>query len=130
MTGLVGIYSDPKHIILYTSNGEAGQEFSIVLTALVRGSTPATSSESLDVRWHPIEELDMLRMDLSMRLRLRHLREGRTSPYIHRLTAISDGRGQFCGMSCSSSCQTTDGSTICTPPTVSPCGKARSFVMR
>ena len=82
MTGLVGIYSDPKHIILYTSNGEARQEFSIVLTAVVSGGTPATSSESLDVRWHPIEELDMLRMDPSMRLRLRHLREGRTSPYI------------------------------------------------
>src|SRR5579859_5997131 len=28
VTGLVGIYTDPKHIILYTSNGEARQEFS------------------------------------------------------------------------------------------------------
>jgi ADP-ribose pyrophosphatase YjhB (NUDIX family)/predicted RNase H-like HicB family nuclease len=33
ITGLVGIYSNPKHVILYTSNGEARQEFSIVLTA-------------------------------------------------------------------------------------------------
>ena len=33
ITGLVGIYTDPKHIILYTSNGEARQEFSILLTA-------------------------------------------------------------------------------------------------
>src|ERR1700733_8749768 len=31
--GIVGIYSDPRHVILYTSNGEARQEFSIVLTA-------------------------------------------------------------------------------------------------
>ena len=30
ITGLVGIYSDPKHIILYTSNGEVRQEFSIL----------------------------------------------------------------------------------------------------
>ncbi len=37
ITGLVGIYSDPKHIILYTSNGEARQEFSIVLTARPTG---------------------------------------------------------------------------------------------
>jgi ADP-ribose pyrophosphatase YjhB (NUDIX family) len=33
ITGIVGIYSDPKHVILYTGNGEARQEFSIVLTA-------------------------------------------------------------------------------------------------
>jgi len=33
ITGVVGIYSDPKHVILYTRNGEVRQEFSIVLTA-------------------------------------------------------------------------------------------------
>ena len=33
ITGMVGIYTDPKHVILYTSNGEARQEFSILLTA-------------------------------------------------------------------------------------------------
>ena len=27
VTGLVGIYTDPRHVILYTSNGEARQEF-------------------------------------------------------------------------------------------------------
>jgi ADP-ribose pyrophosphatase YjhB (NUDIX family) len=27
ITGLVGIYTDPKHVILYTSNGEVRQEF-------------------------------------------------------------------------------------------------------
>ena len=29
--GIVGICSDPEHVILYTSNGEARQELSIVL---------------------------------------------------------------------------------------------------
>ena len=33
ITAIVGIYSDPRHVILYTRNGEARQEFSIVLTA-------------------------------------------------------------------------------------------------
>ncbi|HUY52583.1 MAG TPA: NUDIX domain-containing protein [Streptosporangiaceae bacterium] len=33
VTGLSGIYTDPHHVILYTSNGEVRQEFSIVLTA-------------------------------------------------------------------------------------------------
>jgi ADP-ribose pyrophosphatase YjhB (NUDIX family) len=39
ITGIAGIYSDPKHVILYTSNGEALQEFSIVLTAPATGRT-------------------------------------------------------------------------------------------
>ena len=33
ITGVSGIYTDPGHVILYTSNGEVRQEFSIVLTA-------------------------------------------------------------------------------------------------
>jgi ADP-ribose pyrophosphatase YjhB (NUDIX family) len=33
ITGLVGIYTDPKHVILYTSDGEAQQEFSVLFTA-------------------------------------------------------------------------------------------------
>jgi hypothetical protein len=32
ITGTTGIYSDPRHVILYTSNGEVQREFSIVLT--------------------------------------------------------------------------------------------------
>ena len=41
VTGLVGIYTDPRHVMLYTSNGEARQEFSIVLTARATGGEPA-----------------------------------------------------------------------------------------
>ena len=33
VTGIVGVYSDPRHVILYISDGKARQEFSIVLTA-------------------------------------------------------------------------------------------------
>jgi hypothetical protein len=33
VTGIVGIYSDPRHVVMYTSNGEVRQEFSIVPTA-------------------------------------------------------------------------------------------------
>src|SRR6266540_5815855 len=51
ITGLVGIYTDPKHVILYTSNGEARQEFSIVLTARAVAGRPVASDESSDVRW-------------------------------------------------------------------------------
>jgi ADP-ribose pyrophosphatase YjhB (NUDIX family) len=38
ITGVVGIYTDPKHIILYTSNAEARQEFSILLTGRARAT--------------------------------------------------------------------------------------------
>jgi ADP-ribose pyrophosphatase YjhB (NUDIX family) len=31
VTGLSGIYTDPRHVILYTSNGEVRQEFSILV---------------------------------------------------------------------------------------------------
>ena len=51
ITGLVGIYTDPKHVILYTSDGEARQEFSIVFTARAIGGTPTPSSESTEVHW-------------------------------------------------------------------------------
>jgi ADP-ribose pyrophosphatase YjhB (NUDIX family) len=44
ITGIVGIYSDPKFVILYTSNGEEREEFSIVLTARLSG-LPTPSSE-------------------------------------------------------------------------------------
>jgi ADP-ribose pyrophosphatase YjhB (NUDIX family) len=70
ITGIVGIYSDPKHVILYTGNGEARQEFSIVLTARPLSGQPTPSSESSDVRWVPEAELPGYTMDRSMRIRI------------------------------------------------------------
>ena len=51
ITGIVGIYSDPKHVILYTSNGEVRQEFSILLTGRPLGGEPTPSDESKEVHW-------------------------------------------------------------------------------
>jgi len=82
ITGIVGIYSDPKHVILYTSNGEVRQEFSILLTAHATGGHPTPSSESSDVRWVPVGELGEYGMDRSMRMRVDHYLERRNSPYI------------------------------------------------
>ena len=83
ITGLVGIYTDPKHLILYTSNGEVRQEFSILLTAVAIGGQPTPSSESTEVRWVPREDLASYQMDRSMRLRLGHYLAGRSnSPYL------------------------------------------------
>lgn len=82
ITGLAGLYSDPAHIIVYTSNGEARQEFSIVLTGRPLRGQPSPGDESADVRWVPAAEADGLTMDLSMRLRISDYLSGRTSPVI------------------------------------------------
>jgi 8-oxo-dGTP pyrophosphatase MutT (NUDIX family) len=70
ITGLVGIYTDPRHIILYTSNGEARQEFSIVLTARYVSGQPTPSSESDEVRWIEAAAASDHQMDRSMRTRI------------------------------------------------------------
>jgi 8-oxo-dGTP pyrophosphatase MutT (NUDIX family) len=70
VTGIVGIYSDPRHVILYTSNGEVRQEFSIVLTARALSGQPTPSSESSEVRWVPSAEAVGYTMDRSMRIRI------------------------------------------------------------
>jgi ADP-ribose pyrophosphatase YjhB (NUDIX family) len=72
ITGLVGIYTDPRHVILYTSNNEARQEFSVVFVGRRVGGTPTTSAESTEVRWVGAAEIRSLPMDRSMRMRLDH----------------------------------------------------------
>src|SRR5690348_7301519 len=82
ITGLVGIYTDPRHVILYTSNGEARQEFSVVFTARPIDGTPTTSSETRDVEWVPREAVGELAMDRSMRLRIEHYLSGQAAPHL------------------------------------------------
>ena len=82
VTGLVGIYTDPKHVILYTSNGEVRQEFSVVYTARPVGGTPTPSSESRQVEWIAPDSVDRLTMDYSMRTRIRHYLDRRPAPYL------------------------------------------------
>jgi ADP-ribose pyrophosphatase YjhB (NUDIX family) len=81
ITGLVGIYTDPRHVILYTSNGEVRQECSIVLTARPTGGQPTPSSETSEVRWVPLGEANGYEMDPAMRLRVQHYAERRAHPY-------------------------------------------------
>lgn len=76
ITGIVGTYSDPKHIVYYTSDDEARQEFSIALTARPVSGEPRTSDESQEVVWLPREKLAELTMDRSMRLRIDHFLQG------------------------------------------------------
>lgn len=83
VTGIVGIFTDPKHIVFYTSDGEARQEFSIVLTARATGGEPTPSSESSEVRWVDPDDVREYTMDRSMRLRLDHYLSEAERPYMN-----------------------------------------------
>ncbi len=81
VTGLVGIYTNPRHVIEF-SDGEVRQQFSICFRARPVGGALATSSESSDVRWVSCSGLDELAIHPSMRLRIDHGLANRTEPYI------------------------------------------------
>jgi 8-oxo-dGTP pyrophosphatase MutT (NUDIX family) len=70
ITGLVGIYTDPKHVLHYTSNDEVRQEFTIVLTGRPVSGQPTPSEESSEVLWVPIDGILDYKMDRSMRSRV------------------------------------------------------------
>jgi 8-oxo-dGTP pyrophosphatase MutT (NUDIX family) len=79
--GLVGIYSDPKHVIAY-SDGEVRQQFTLAFRCRVLGGVLAKDSESQELRWVAAGELDGLRIHPSMRKRIGHFLEGRGEPYL------------------------------------------------
>jgi ADP-ribose pyrophosphatase YjhB (NUDIX family) len=81
VTGIVGIYTDPKHVMAY-SDGEVRQQFSICFRARYLGGEPTPSSESSEVRWTSRRELDGLPMHPSMRLRIQHGYANLPDPYI------------------------------------------------
>jgi 8-oxo-dGTP pyrophosphatase MutT (NUDIX family) len=82
ITGLVGIYTDPNHVIHYTSNDEVRQEFSIVVTGRPVAGEPTTSSESSEVCWVAADAVGRLEMDRSMRQRIEHYLEGSALPHL------------------------------------------------
>lgn len=70
LTSVAGIYTDPRHVIHYTSNDEVRQEFTVVYRADYVDGEPTTSSETSRVQWVPLDQVDQLQMDRSQRLRL------------------------------------------------------------
>ncbi|GAB1329431.1 NUDIX hydrolase [Streptomyces sennicomposti] len=81
ITGLVGTYTDPRHVIAY-SDGEVRRQFNICFTARVTGGELAISDESTELRFVDPRELDSLPMHHTQRLRLRHFLEQRPDPYL------------------------------------------------
>lgn len=80
VTGLIGVYSDPAHVIAF-SDGEVRQEFSLCFRARPIEGEPRTSSESKEVLWVEPAGLADLNVHPSIRLRIQHGFENRTEPF-------------------------------------------------
>ncbi|MFF0471494.1 NUDIX hydrolase [Micromonospora zamorensis] len=81
VTGVVGIYTNPNHVVEY-SDGEVRQQFSICFRGQFLRGTPTTSEESSAVEWVERDKLDGLSINPSMLLRIDHGFERRPEPYI------------------------------------------------
>ncbi|MBU8857229.1 MULTISPECIES: NUDIX domain-containing protein [unclassified Micromonospora] len=81
VTSVVGIYTNPNHVVEY-SDGEVRQQFSICFRGRYVSGQPTPSDESSEVRWVARDDLDDLAIHPSMRLRIDHGFENRQQPYI------------------------------------------------
>ncbi|WP_245663069.1 NUDIX domain-containing protein [Nocardia inohanensis] len=81
ITGLLGIYTDPEHVIEY-SDGEVRQEFAVVYYGRVIGGEIQVSDESTEVRFLTLDELAELPVHPTVRLRLDHHSEQRQLPWL------------------------------------------------
>ncbi|PXX66943.1 ADP-ribose pyrophosphatase YjhB (NUDIX family) [Nocardia tenerifensis] len=80
ITSLVGIFSNPKHVIAY-DDGEVRQEFSICFRAEPIGGTLETSSESKEVLWVSPRDLSALDIHPSIALRIKRALDPQDGPY-------------------------------------------------
>ncbi len=81
VVGLVGIYSDPAHVIAY-DDGEVRQEFSVCFRARPVDGTLTTSDESTRVEWVAREQVEQLDIHPTVRMRITHGFERRDQPYL------------------------------------------------
>jgi len=66
VTGFLGVYSDPAHIVAYT-DGEIRQEYEVTLIGRPVAGAPTANDEASDVQWFPTDELDTLDIHTTMR---------------------------------------------------------------
>jgi ADP-ribose pyrophosphatase YjhB (NUDIX family) len=69
LVSLVGIFSDPHHIVEYT-DGEIRQEYEVTFLARPVAGNPASNDEASDVGWFAVEEIGRLDVHPSMRRQL------------------------------------------------------------
>ena len=81
ITGLVGTYTDPRHIIAY-SDGEVRRQFNVCFTARIVGGSLTISEESSELRFVAPSEIGALPMHHTQQLRIQHFLEHRPTPYL------------------------------------------------
>ncbi|MFH9808112.1 NUDIX hydrolase [Streptomyces olivaceus] len=81
VTSLVGIYTNPAHVMAY-DDGEVRQQFSICFRARIVGGELRTSSESKEVAFVDPSRLDSLNIHPSMRMRIDHGLSDEAAPHI------------------------------------------------
>jgi 8-oxo-dGTP pyrophosphatase MutT (NUDIX family) len=81
ITGLVGIYTDPGHVMAY-DNGQVRQEFVVLFAATVTGGTESAGDDSAALKWVDPSDFPALRIHPSVRLRLEHALGQSAGPYL------------------------------------------------
>ncbi len=81
VTGLVGIYTNPAHVMAY-DDGEVRQQFSICFAASLIGGKARTSTESRAVAFVAPNDLERLNIHPSMRMRINHGLANLAKPYL------------------------------------------------
>lgn len=81
ITGLVGIFTNPGHVVSYP-DGEVRQQFSICLRGRVIDGQIATSDESREVRWISPDEFDGLDIHADIRRRIERAALDDTAPWV------------------------------------------------
>jgi 8-oxo-dGTP pyrophosphatase MutT (NUDIX family) len=76
VTGLLGIFSDPGHVVLYHSNGETRQEYEIIFLGEPVSGDPAANDGASAAGWYTRGELPGLDIHPSQRRQLGHWMNG------------------------------------------------------
>jgi 8-oxo-dGTP pyrophosphatase MutT (NUDIX family) len=81
VTGLLGIYSDPGHVVYYDSDGETRQEYEVILLGRPVSGEPTANDEASSAGWFTVVELDGLDIHPTQWRQLRDWLNG-TCPHI------------------------------------------------
>jgi 8-oxo-dGTP pyrophosphatase MutT (NUDIX family) len=71
VTGLVGVFSTPDHVIKY-GNGEVRQPVNVCLRATVTGGHAAPTDEASEIRWVPPGQISGYDIHPAILRRIRH----------------------------------------------------------
>ena len=80
ITGILGVYSDPGHIVAYT-DGEIRQEWELIMLGRPVTGDPAANDEASDVRWVAAADLESLDIHPTQWRQLRDWIDG-SSPHV------------------------------------------------